>query len=101
MNSLFIVAVPPVCSRCSTPASARVPRSRSSRAVRAHSDDQDVFILQLAGSKAWNVYGSPVELPYTHEQLGKRVPIGKETLGEPTLRAELRPGAHTTKSQRL
>jgi Cupin superfamily protein len=44
---------------------------RDSRAVPAHTDDQDVFILQLAGRKAWTVYGSPIELPCTHEQLGK------------------------------
>ena len=45
---------------------------RASRAVPAHSDDQDVFIVQLAGEKAWTVYGSPVELPYTHEQVRPR-----------------------------
>lgn len=66
---------------------------RASRAVRAHSDDQDVFILQLEGSKAWNVYGSPIELPYSNEQLGKVRPVDKSTLGPPLLRAELQPGS--------
>ena len=70
---------------------------RDSRAVPAHTDDQDVFILQLAGRKAWTVYGSPIELPCTHEQLGKTEPIARSLweneLREPILTAELAPGS--------
>jgi hypothetical protein len=66
---------------------------RSARAVRAHSDDQDVFILQVAGKKTWSVYGSPIELPYANEQLGKREPIDKAALGPPRMVEELRPGS--------
>ena len=66
---------------------------RGSRAVPVHTDDQDVFILQLAGRKSWSVYGSPVELPYSHEQRGKGVPIDRTALGPPLLEAELVPGS--------
>ena len=66
---------------------------RGSRSVPAHSDDQDVFIVQLAGRKAWNVYGSPIDLPYSHEQLGKTAPVDRASLGAPLLTAELAPGS--------
>ncbi len=70
---------------------------RDSRAVPAHTDDQDVFILQLAGRKAWTVYDSPIELPCTHEQLGKTEPIAPSLwaneLHEPRLNVELAPGS--------
>ena len=66
---------------------------RDSRAVPAHSDDQDVFIVQVGGRKAWSVYGSPIELPYSHEQLGKGAPIDSALLGPPLLSAELEPGS--------
>jgi len=32
-----------------------------------HYDSHDVFILQVAGSKTFNIYGGGVELPYSHE----------------------------------
>ena len=44
------------------------------RAVVAHSDHQDVFILQVAGRKTWQVYGpdpSKGALVYSNEQVGK------------------------------
>ena len=66
---------------------------RSSRAVPAHTDDQDVIILQLEGSKEWCIYGNPIELPYSHEQLGKQSPIDRKRLGPPLLRTTLRPGS--------
>jgi hypothetical protein len=59
---------------------------RGSRAVPAHCDDQDVFILQVGGRKRWSVYGSPVELPYTHEQV-------HEPWRLPTMRAATRRAA--------
>lgn len=70
---------------------------RNTRAVPAHSDDQDVFVLQLAGSKAWSVYGAPVELPYSHEQVGKQELLDdagvRELAGPPLITAELTPGS--------
>jgi len=42
-----------------------------SQAVKAHTDDQDVFILQVAGTKNWILYEAPTQLPYTHEMTGK------------------------------
>jgi len=31
--------------------------------AKPHYDTHDVFVLQVAGSKKWNIYGTPVELP--------------------------------------
>ena len=61
-----------------------------SQAVKAHTDDQDVIILQVSGSKvlapsvcplwrsllsqSWTIYDAPVTLPYTHEMVGKTGP---------------------------
>ena len=70
---------------------------RDSRAVPPHTDDQDVFILQLAGTKIWKIYGSPIELPYSSEQLGKFEPIPaslwETELREPQITTELKPGS--------
>ena len=66
---------------------------RGSQAVRVHTDDQDVFVLQLAGSKEWRVYDAPQPLPYEDEQLGKDAPYDRARLGTPTLAATLRPGS--------
>ena len=66
---------------------------RGSQAVRVHTDDQDVFVLQLAGSKVWRVYDAPQPLPYEDEQLGKDAPYDRARLGTPTLAATLRPGS--------
>ena len=42
------------------------------RAVDAHADDRDVFVLQLEGRKEWKVYGPPpVAFPAPDEQVGK------------------------------
>lgn len=67
---------------------------RGSQAVPAHTDDQDVFVLQLAGCKHWRVYPTPLALPYSHEQLGKdqASPLTGEMLGNPILELCLRPG---------
>lgn len=46
------------------------------RGFKVHYDTHDVFILQLAGAKEWEVFESPIELPLTgqtHDQEG-RVP---------------------------
>jgi hypothetical protein len=50
------------------------------QAVRAHSDHQDVFILQLQGSKTWQVYGpDPANgaLVYGDEVVGKANPVSE------------------------
>ena len=68
---------------------------RGDQSVGAHSDDQDVFILQLAGTKHWTVYGSPVRLPYTDEMVGKPggPPVDPDfAASAPVLDTELRPG---------
>ncbi len=53
----------------------------NSQAVKAHSDDRDVLVLQMIGSKRWHVYSDPIRFPYSDEQLGK---------GSATLSAEER-----------
>jgi Cupin superfamily protein len=43
-----------------------------SQTAPAHTDDRDVFIVQLYGRKHWTVYGEiPVPFPFPHEQVGK------------------------------
>lgn len=37
------------------------------QAVRVHTDDQDVILLQVWGSKHWTLYNAPTHLPYTEE----------------------------------
>ena len=41
-----------------------------------HYDNHDVFVMQIAGAKAWRLYGVPVEIPYRGEQfeLGRHQP---------------------------
>lgn len=53
-----------------------------------HSDDHDVFILQLEGTKTWRVYAPLVELP------AGEVPQDeiRKSLGRPVARYELRRG---------
>lgn len=52
---------------------ATPPRSK---AVEAHADDHDVFVLQCVGSKRWRVYSDvPVRWPGPHEQVGKNQPL--------------------------
>ncbi|KAL8426970.1 hypothetical protein ACSSS7_007959 [Eimeria intestinalis] len=43
--------------------------------VNAHTDAQDVLLLQLWGCKEWAVYGSPRGLCLSSEMLGKKGPI--------------------------
>jgi len=42
-----------------------------SQAVHPHSDDRDVLLIQIWGTKEWLVYGSPQTLPFSDEQVGK------------------------------
>ena len=45
----------------------------NSRALNLHADDRDVFVVQLVGTKQWEVMKEvPIEFPYPHEQVGKK-----------------------------
>ncbi|MEH2214509.1 cupin domain-containing protein [Nostoc sp.] len=46
-----------------------------------HFDTHEVFILQVEGSKLWNIYNSPIDLPLVSNQ--KDLPKSREGLGEP------------------
>ena len=71
----------------STPRGSHRPFRRTRRPGRDHPTARR---LQIG---AWRVYGSPIELPYTHEQLGKKGPIDMQSLGKPLLQTELTPGS--------
>lgn len=44
----------------------------NSQAMNPHADDREVFVVQLCGSKNWQVFEQvPVAMPYPHEQVGK------------------------------
>ena len=45
-----------------------------------HYDNHDVFVLQIAGAKAWRLYGAPVETPFR----GERFELGRHEPGEVT-----------------
>ena len=46
--------------------------------VPCHTDDRDVFVLQVHGAKQWTVYAEPpVVLPYKEEEVGKKVRGGE------------------------
>lgn len=62
-----------------------------SQTVPRHSDDRDVFLLQIHGAKRWTVYNDPVRLPYRDEELGKDKPIPDGALSEPEI-CEVRRG---------
>jgi ribosomal protein L16 Arg81 hydroxylase len=45
--------------------------------AQPHYDSHDVFVLQIAGSKAWRLYGTPVELPLRGQDFDPaRHPLG-------------------------
>jgi hypothetical protein len=48
----------------------------SNQGFPPHYDNHDVFVMQIAGTKAWRLYGVPVETPYRGEefQLGRHEP---------------------------
>jgi len=45
-----------------------------------HYDNHDVFVMQISGSKAWRIYGTPVETPFRGEQFE----LGRHVAGEVT-----------------
>ncbi len=53
-----------------------------------HYDNHDVFVMQVSGTKAWRIYGTPVDIPYR----GERFELGKYEKGEVTQTLTLNPG---------
>lgn len=53
-----------------------------------HYDTHDVFVLQVAGSKRWTIFGTPVESPLPGQRFDARV----HELGARTREFELAPG---------
>lgn len=62
-----------------------------SQAVRLHNDDQDVFLLQVWGSKKWTIRNAPKLLPYTEEMLGKDSVVPPELVKEPVMEFTMEP----------
>ena len=56
--------------------------------AKHHYDSHDVFVLQIAGSKQWTTYGTPVKLPLRGQDFDPSV----HERGEPTLEFELEAG---------
>lgn len=56
--------------------------------AKVHYDTHDVFVLQVAGSKKWTVYGTPVELPLAGQDFDSKI----HDVGKPTLEFELEAG---------
>lgn len=65
---LRIPALAELCRRMERDFSARFQTNlyltpANAQGFRAHFDSHDVFVLQVAGSKDWKIYGTPLELP--------------------------------------
>ena len=58
------------------------------KGAKHHYDSHDVFVLQIAGSKQWKIYGTPVKLPLRGQDFD---PLVHER-GEATLEFELEAG---------
>lgn len=56
--------------------------------AKVHYDTHDVFVLQIAGSKRWTIYGAPVELPLRNQNFDAAI----HRVGEPELQFELSAG---------
>lgn len=56
--------------------------------AKPHYDTHDVFVLQVAGSKKWTVYGTPLELPLAGQDFDPEI----HERGDPTLEFELNAG---------
>ena len=61
-----------------TPASRE--QGKSTQGFPPHYDNHDVFVMQIAGSKAWHLYGMPVATPFR----GETFEIERHQAGEPT-----------------
>jgi ribosomal protein L16 Arg81 hydroxylase len=64
----------------------------NSSAVRLHNDDQDVFLMQVWGTKHWTIRDAPQLLPYTEEMLGKEEPVPPDKTTEKIMTFDLEPG---------
>ena len=47
----------------------------------AHSDHQDLFVLQLSGRKEWKLYHTPIQHPYAGQKVGRRPQGEPDALG--------------------
>jgi ribosomal protein L16 Arg81 hydroxylase len=56
--------------------------------AKPHYDTHDVFVLQVAGSKSWTMFGTPVESPLPNQDFDPAL----HELGAPTLEFELDAG---------
>ena len=72
----------------------------ASQTAPPHSDDRDVFVLQLSGRKHWLIWPTPhpnaKRRPFAHEQAGKaegQPPLSADMLGPPELDCVLEPGS--------
>lgn len=63
-----------------------------SQAVRLHTDDQDVFLMQVWGKKQWTIRNAPKLLCYSEEMLGKDVPVPPELIGDPIMEFTIEAG---------
>ena len=52
----------------------------SNQGFPPHYDNHDVFVMQISGTKAWRLYGVPVETPYR----GEEFQVGRHEPGEVT-----------------
>jgi ribosomal protein L16 Arg81 hydroxylase len=59
----------------------------NSQGLATHYDTHDVFVLQIAGSKHWRVFGAPLRLPLR----GQPYRSGTDP-GEPQIEVDLHPG---------
>lgn len=44
-----------------------------------HYDGHDVLVLQIAGTKEWRIYGTPIELPLPDQNFERGMEVGEET----------------------
>lgn len=60
----------------------------NAQGAKAHYDTHDVFVLQIAGSKHWTLFGTPIESPLA----GQEFDPARDALGPVSLEFELAPG---------
>jgi ribosomal protein L16 Arg81 hydroxylase len=60
----------------------------TAKGAKHHYDTHDVFVLQVANSKQWTIYGTPVKLPLREQEFNPSV----HERGAPTLDFELDAG---------
>lgn len=60
----------------------------NAQGAKIHYDTHDVFVMQVAGSKKWTIYGTPVELPLPRQDYDATV----HQPGAPTMEFELEAG---------